>query len=86
MAGSIGRIVTPLRRPYRIGMAQPKSGASELLTRVAIGIIVLAAGLIVFQFLLGWIFSLIRVALLLGLLALVAWLVLVGPPGMDERT
>jgi hypothetical protein len=67
-------------------MAQPRSGASELLTRVAIGIIVLAAGLIVFQFLLGWIFSLIRVALLLGLLALVAWLVLVGPPGMDERT
>jgi hypothetical protein len=67
-------------------MAQPRSGASELLTRVVIGIIVLAAGLIVFQFLLGWIFSLIRVALLLGLLALVAWLVLVGPPGMDERT
>jgi hypothetical protein len=67
-------------------MAQPRSGASELLTRVVIGIIVLAAGLIVFEFLLGWIFSLIRVALLLGLLALVAWLVLVGPPGMDERT
>jgi hypothetical protein len=67
-------------------MAQPRSGASELLTRVVLGIVVLAAGLIVFQFLLGWIFSLIRVALLLGLLALVAWLVLVGPPGMDERT
>lgn len=63
---------------------QPTSGSNETLTRVVVGLLVLVIGVLVFQVVLGWIFSLVRVALMLVLLGLVAWLVLVGPPGMDE--
>lgn len=63
---------------------QPTSRSNETLTRVAVGLLVLVVGVLVFQVVLGWIFSLVRVALMLVLLGLVAWLVLVGPPGMDE--
>jgi hypothetical protein len=65
-------------------MAEPTSGSSELLTRLGVGVVVVVVALLLFQFVLGWIFSLIRIALVVALLAVVAWLVLVGPPGTDE--
>lgn len=70
-------------------MAQSTSRENDrLLMRLAVGVILVFVGWVV----LGWILSaligtlvaLIRVALLLGLLAIVGWFVLVGPPGTDD--
>lgn len=70
-------------------MAQSTSRTSDrLLMRLAVGVILVFLGWVV----LGWVLSvlvgtlvaLIRVALLLGLLAIVGWFVLVGPPGADD--
>lgn len=51
-----------------------------------IGIVVLAviAGIMVLNWVLGAIFALVRIVLLLALLGVVAWFVLIGPPGMDD--
>jgi hypothetical protein len=66
-------------------MVKPASRSSErLFYRVGLGILALVAVWIVVQMVLGWIFSLIRVALLLALLGIVAWFVLIGPPWMDD--
>ena len=65
-------------------MAEPTSGSGELLTRLGVGAVILIVALLLLQFVLGWIFSLIRIALIIALVAVVAWLVLVGPPGADE--
>lgn len=66
-------------------MAQSTSRVSDrLLMRVAAGVIVLFIGWIVLGWLLSALFALVRVALLVGLLAIVGWFVLIGPPGMDD--
>ena len=51
------------------------------LFRIAFGIVVLAVVWIVLQFVLGMVFAVIRAALLVVLFGIVAWVVLVGPPG-----
>lgn len=67
-------------------MPEPASRSSEsLLTRVLLGLVVLLLAWFVFQLVLGWLFALLRIALLLGLLGIVAWFVLVGPPGSDDE-
>jgi hypothetical protein len=66
-------------------VAEPASRTSErLLTRILLGLAVLVLAWLVLDFLLGWLFQLVRIALLLALLGVVAWFVLVGPPGSDD--
>jgi hypothetical protein len=66
-------------------MAKPASRSSErLLTRVLLGLVVLLVAWFLLQMVLGWIFALLRVALLLGLLGIVAWFVLIGPSSLDD--
>lgn len=66
-------------------MAQSASGTGDrILMRIAVGVIVLFIGWVVLGWVLGALLTLIRVALLLGLLAVVGWFVLVGPPGGDD--
>lgn len=66
-------------------MSKPASGSSEkLLIRVGVGLLVAVLGLFVIQMLLGWIFSLIRMAVLLALLGIVVWFVVIGPPGWGD--
>jgi hypothetical protein len=49
--------------------------------RIVLGIVVLVLIWIVVQSLLGMVFGLVRGALLIALFGIVAWVVLVGPPG-----
>jgi hypothetical protein len=66
-------------------VAEPASRTSErLLTRILLGLAVLVLAWLVLDFLLGWLFQLVRIALLLALLGVVAWFVLIGPPGSDD--
>jgi hypothetical protein len=66
-------------------MPRPASRSSEsLLTRVLLGLVVLLVAWFVLQLVVGWLFTLLRVALLLGLLGIVGWFVLIGPPGVDD--
>lgn len=69
-------------------MADPPASRStrseRFLIRILLGLVVLLLAYIVLQWVLGWIFALVRIALLLGLLAVVGWFVLVGPPGSDD--
>jgi len=55
-----------------------------MLMRIGLGVLAVIAAIMVLNFVLGFLFSMIRVALLLVLLGIVAWFVLIGPPGMDE--
>ena len=55
----------------------------QLLLRIGVGVLAVIAAIMVLNWLLGAIFALIRVALLLVLLGVVAWFVLIGPPGDD---
>jgi hypothetical protein len=61
-----------------------RSRSERFLTRVLLGLVVVILAWFVVQIVLGWIFTLVRIALLLGLLAVVAWFVLIGPPGSDD--
>jgi hypothetical protein len=66
-------------------MAKPASRMTDqVLTRVGVAVIVLIVASIVVRMVLGWIFDLVRIAVLLGLLALAAWFVFIGPPGRDD--
>jgi hypothetical protein len=62
-----------------------RSTSESLLTRVLFGLVVLLVGWFVFQLVLGWLFALLRIALLLGLLAIVGWFVLIGPSSSDDE-
>jgi hypothetical protein len=62
-----------------------RSSSQSLVTRVLLGLVVLLVAWFVFQLVLGWLFALLRIALLLGLLAIVGWFVLIGPPGSDDE-
>ena len=55
----------------------------QMLLRIGVGVLAVLAAIMVLNWLLGAIFALIRVALLLALLGVVAWFVLIGPPGDD---
>lgn len=66
-------------------MAGPASRSSErLLTRILLGLLVLVVAWVVLQWVLGALFALLRIALLLALFGIVAWFVLIGPPGMSD--
>lgn len=66
-------------------MAQSASGTGDrILMRIAVGVIVLFIGWVVVGWVLSALLAFVRVALLLGLLAVVGWFVLVGPPGGDD--
>ena len=63
-------------------MAQPVGPReSSIITRLAVGVLVVVALWLVLGVVLGFVFSIVRTLLFLGLFALVAWIVLVGPPG-----
>jgi hypothetical protein len=66
-------------------VARPDWRSEGWLVRAgAVLLVVLVVWLIV-QLVVGFVFSLIRMALLLALFAVVAWIVLVGPPERDEQ-
>jgi hypothetical protein len=62
-----------------------RSRSESLVTRVLLGLVVLLVAWFVFQLVLGWLFALLRMALLLGLLGIVGWFVLIGPSGSDDE-
>ena len=65
-------------------MAQPvEPRESSLLTRLAVGALVLVALWLLAGVLVGFVFTILRTLLFLGLFAVVAWIVLIGPP--DRR-
>jgi len=65
-------------------MAKPGMRSSDkLLTKVALGVLLLVVGWIVLGWVMSTIYALVRVALLLALLGVVAWFVLIGPGGDD---
>jgi hypothetical protein len=63
-------------------MAQPVGPReSSFLTRLAIVVLVLVALWLVVGAVLGFVFTILRTLLFVGLIAVVAWIVLIGPPG-----
>jgi hypothetical protein len=65
-------------------MSRPAPPRSSLSTRVVVGIVAVVAIWIVIRVVLGMVYSLIRAALFVTLFAIVAWVVLVGPPGRRD--
>lgn len=65
-------------------MSRPAPPSSSLTTRLVVGVVLLVVAWIVLRTLLGMVYSLIRAALFIGLFLLVAWIVLVGPPGRHD--
>jgi hypothetical protein len=72
------------RPSYAVRMANPAPPRSTLGTRVVVGILALIAVWIVLRIVLGMVYSLIRAALFVALFAVIAWVVLVGPPGRRD--
>jgi undecaprenyl pyrophosphate phosphatase UppP len=66
-------------------MAKPASRSSDLLFRVGVGILAIVLGLLVLQWVLSWLFGLIKVAILLAVLGIALWFVLIGPPGWGDK-
>ena len=64
--------------------AQRSRRSDQLLWRVAVGALAVIVVIMVLNMVLGWVFAMIRMAVLLAILGIVAWFVLIGPPGMDE--
>lgn len=62
----------------------PAPAKQSLTTRVVVGVVLLVVAWIVIRTLLGMVYSIIRSALFIGLFLLVAWIVLVGPPGRHD--
>jgi hypothetical protein len=58
---------------------EPRSGGIG--GRLLLGIVVLIVLWVVLRVVLGLVYSVVRAALFVGLFAVVAWVVLVGPPG-----
>lgn len=66
-------------------MAKPASGSSsQLASRLIVGVILVVVALFVLNVVLGWLYSLIRVAVIVGLLGVVLWFVFIGPSSLDE--
>ncbi|HET9612052.1 MAG TPA: hypothetical protein VFP06_20725 [Acidimicrobiales bacterium] len=67
-------------------MSRPAPPGESFTTRLVIGIVLLVVAWIVIRVVLGTIYSIIRAVLFIALFAVVAWIVLVGPPGRhDDR-
>jgi len=63
-------------------MAHPvKPSGSSIVTRLAVGVLVVLALWLVVGAVVGFVVSFVRTLLFLGLIAVVAWFVLIGPPG-----
>jgi len=68
--------------PYAVPMAQPvKPSGSGIVTRLAVGVLVVVALWLLVGAVVGFVFTIVRTLLFLGLIGLVAWIVLIGPPG-----
>lgn len=65
-------------------MSRPAAPRESLATRVIVGLVILVVAWIVVRILLGFVYSIIRALLFIALFALVAWVVLVGPPGRRD--
>jgi hypothetical protein len=78
------------RRPRRypaVSAAKSSVGGPTLpvmAQRIAVTILVLIAAWLVVGAVLGFVFSLVRGLLFVVLFAIIAWVVLVGPPGRDQ--
>ena len=55
-----------------------------MVSRVVLGVVAVVIGLFLFNVVLGWLYSLIRVAVIIALLGVVLWFVFVGPSSLDE--
>jgi hypothetical protein len=72
------------RGPYAVAMDRPAPPSPGLGTRVVVGIVALVVIWIVVRLVLGTVFAVIRSAVFVVLFAIVAWVVLVGPPGRRD--
>jgi hypothetical protein len=70
--------------PYAVTMSHPAPPRSSLSTRVVVGLVVLIVVWFLIRIALGMVYSVIRGALFVALFAIVAWVVLVGPPGRRD--
>lgn len=65
-------------------MSRPAAPRDSFATRVVVGLVLLVLAWIVLRMVLGFVYSLIRAALFIALFGVVAWVVLVGPPGRRD--
>jgi hypothetical protein len=62
----------------------PAPVRQSLTTRLLVGLVLLIVAWFVLRLVLGMVYSIIRSALFIGLFLVVAWIVLVGPPGRRD--
>jgi hypothetical protein len=67
-----------------LGVARPAERGQGLLGKIGVALVVIVLAWLVVQLFLGFVFSLIRMALFLALFGVVAWFVLIGPPDRRE--
>lgn len=65
-------------------MSRPAAPRDSITTRVVVGIVLMLVAWIVIRWALGFVYSIIRSVLFIALFAVVAWVVLVGPPGRRD--
>ncbi|HEX6570118.1 MAG TPA: hypothetical protein VF015_13160 [Acidimicrobiales bacterium] len=65
-------------------MPPPAPPRESLTTRVLVGIVLLVVAWFVIRVMLGMVYSIVRSLLFIALFAVVAWIVLVGPPGRHD--
>lgn len=65
-------------------MSRPAAPRESFTTRLVVGIVLLIVAWIVIRALLGMVYAIIRALLFIALFAIVAWIVLVGPPGRRD--
>ncbi|MGH9111382.1 MAG: hypothetical protein ACRDZN_03645 [Acidimicrobiales bacterium] len=65
-------------------MVRPAERGQGFLGKIGIALLVVLVAWLAVQLFLGFVFSLIRMALFVALFAVVAWFVLVGPPDRRE--
>lgn len=64
-------------------MSEPARPRESFATRLVVGVVLLVGAWLVLRLVLGMVYSIIRAALFIALFLVVAWVVLVGPPGRD---
>lgn len=65
-------------------MSRPAPPGESFAVRLVVGLVLLLAAWFVIRLLLGTLWALIRAFLFIALFAVVAWVVLVGPPGRRD--
>ncbi|HEX6418745.1 MAG TPA: hypothetical protein VFZ77_09615 [Acidimicrobiales bacterium] len=65
-------------------MSRPAPPGESVAVRLVVGIVLLLAAWIVIRLVLGTLYAIIRSVLFIALFAVVAWIVLVGPPGRRD--